>query len=74
MTQSQEFQNNPLQVGTHSLSSRLIAGTGKYADYEQMAEALDGKGDKTNAQVQYKRLIQKFPDTPAATAAKGKLK
>ncbi len=40
----------------------------------EMAEALDGKGDKVNAQTQYKRLIQKFPDTPAATAAKGKLK
>ncbi len=40
----------------------------------EMGKALDGKGDKTNALAQYKRLIQKFPDTPAAAAAKEELK
>ena len=58
MTLSQEFQNKPLQVGTHSLSSRLIAGTGKYADYEQMAEALDASGtDVVTVAVRRERLI-----------------
>lgn len=28
-----------LQIGTHTLASRLIVGTGKYASYELMAEA-----------------------------------
>ncbi len=30
-----------LRVGTHALASRLIVGTGKYASYEQMREALE---------------------------------
>ena len=38
-----------------------------------MAIALDRKGDKAKAQEHFKRLIQKFPDTPAATDAKAKL-
>ena len=58
MTLSQEFQNNPLQIGTHSLSSRLIAGTGKYTDYEQMAKALDASGtDVVTVAVRRERLI-----------------
>ena len=31
------------------------------------------KGDEAKAQEHFKRLIQKFPDTPAATDAKAKL-
>src|SRR6476469_5661586 len=30
-----------LQVGTHRLTSRLIVGTGKYSNYEQMGESLE---------------------------------
>ena len=33
-----------LQLGTHRLTSRLIVGTGKYADYEIMGEALERSG------------------------------
>ncbi|HEY4233213.1 MAG TPA: thiazole synthase [Lacipirellulaceae bacterium] len=33
-----------LQIGTHTLSSRLIVGTGKYSDYETMREALARSG------------------------------
>ena len=34
----------PLKVGPFTLDSRLIVGTGKYADYEQMNAALDASG------------------------------
>lgn len=34
----------PLQLGRHTLASRLIVGTGKYADYQVMREALDVSG------------------------------
>jgi thiazole synthase len=33
-----------LQLGTHSFTSRLIVGTGKYADYDQMRESLIRSG------------------------------
>jgi thiazole synthase len=33
-----------LQIGTHILNSRLIVGTGKYADYDVMREALARSG------------------------------
>lgn len=33
-----------LNVGGHELASRLIVGTGKYADYETMQHALDASG------------------------------
>ncbi|HUT12765.1 MAG TPA: thiazole synthase [Thermoguttaceae bacterium] len=32
---------DPLQIGSHTFSSRLIVGTGKYATYELMREALN---------------------------------
>ncbi len=32
--------DNRLRLGTHTLASRLIVGTGKYANYELMGEAL----------------------------------
>jgi len=35
---------DPLQLGSHTLHSRLIVGTGKYSDYEQMRESLDASG------------------------------
>jgi thiazole synthase len=47
-----------LQVGTHTLSSRLIVGTGKYASYAQMAEALERSGtDCITVAVRRERLI-----------------
>src|SRR3954471_217429 len=33
-----------LQLGTHRFTSRLIVGTGKYANYEQMGESLERSG------------------------------
>ena len=30
-----------LQLGTHRFNSRLIVGTGKYANYELMGESLE---------------------------------
>jgi thiazole synthase len=33
-----------LQIGTHTFASRLIVGTGKYADHESMREALARSG------------------------------
>ena len=36
--------DTPLVLGGHALQSRLIVGTGKYADYPTMREALDASG------------------------------
>ncbi|MAE65350.1 MAG: thiazole synthase [Phycisphaeraceae bacterium] len=36
--------DTPLIVGGRTLDSRLIVGTGKYEDYETMAQALDASG------------------------------
>jgi thiazole synthase len=47
-----------LQVGTHTLASRLIVGTGKYATYEQMSEALALSGtDCITVAVRRERLV-----------------
>ncbi|MEM9417428.1 MAG: thiazole synthase [Planctomycetota bacterium] len=37
-------EDQPLIVGGKTLASRLIVGTGKYKDYEQMQQALDASG------------------------------
>ncbi|MDX1564741.1 MAG: thiazole synthase, partial [Phycisphaeraceae bacterium] len=48
----------PLKLGPHTLGSRLIVGTGKYADYEQMARALDHSGaEVVTVAVRRERLI-----------------
>jgi thiazole synthase len=48
----------PLQLGSHLLASRLIVGTGKYASYESMGEALDVSGtDCITVAVRRERLI-----------------
>lgn len=50
----------PLRIGTHELSSRLIVGTGKYASYEQMGEALERSGaDCLTVAIRRERLIDK---------------
>ena len=47
-----------LRIGTHSLSSRLIVGTGKYATYDLMREALDLSGcDCLTVAVRRDRLV-----------------
>lgn len=45
-------------LGAHSLQSRLIVGTGKYADYELMARSLEASGtDCITVAVRRERLI-----------------
>jgi len=52
------FADEPLTIGTHKLLSRLIVGTGKYADYRLMAESLDLSGtDCITVAVRRERLI-----------------
>jgi len=47
-----------LQLGTHRFTSRLIVGTGKYADYEVMGEALARSGTECiTVAVRRERLI-----------------
>jgi thiazole synthase len=47
-----------LSIGTHTLSSRLIVGTGKYSSYDLMAESLDAAGtDCITVAVRRERLI-----------------
>ena len=48
----------PLRIGTHTLNSRLIVGTGKYASHELMGECLDLSGtDCITVAVRRERLI-----------------
>ncbi len=47
-----------LRIGSHTFSSRLIVGTGKYADYELMSEALAVSGTECiTVAVRRERLI-----------------
>jgi thiazole synthase len=47
-----------LRIGTHTLASRLIVGTGKYASYELMSESLGASGtDCITVAVRRERLI-----------------
>ena len=47
-----------LRIGSHTFSSRLIVGTGKYASYEVMREALDISGTECiTVAVRRERLI-----------------
>lgn len=47
-----------LTIGTHTLSSRLIVGTGKYATYEQMGQSLEACGtDCITVAIRRERLI-----------------
>ena len=50
--------DDPLVIGTHTLASRLIVGTGKYATYALMGEALERSGtDCITVAVRRERLI-----------------
>jgi thiazole synthase len=47
-----------LQLGTHRFNSRLIVGTGKYANYELMGEALERSGTECiTVAIRRERLI-----------------
>jgi thiazole synthase len=47
-----------LQLGTHRFASRLIVGTGKYANYEQMGESLERSGTECiTVAIRRERLI-----------------
>ncbi|QDT01003.1 Thiazole synthase [Adhaeretor mobilis] len=47
-----------LTIGTHTLASRLIVGTGKYSTYEQMGESLAASGtDCITVAIRRERLI-----------------
>src|SRR4051794_18136900 len=47
-----------LQLGTHRFTSRLIVGTGKYANYEQMGESLERSGTECiTVAIRRERLI-----------------
>ena len=49
---------DPLRIGSHTFSSRLIVGTGKYSSYELMREALDLSGTECiTVAVRRERLI-----------------
>ncbi len=49
---------DPLQIGSHTLSSRLIVGTGKYASYERMQECLATSGTECiTVAVRRERLV-----------------
>jgi thiazole synthase len=51
---------DPLKIGSHVLASRLIVGTGKYASYELMAEALALSGTECiTVAVRRERLIDR---------------
>lgn len=49
---------DPLRIGSHVFRSRLIVGTGKYANYDLMREALDASGSECiTVAVRRERLI-----------------
>lgn len=57
-TQRDQSYDDPLRLGRHTLQSRLIVGTGKYASYELMAEALELSGtDCITVAVRRERLV-----------------
>jgi len=50
--------DDPLRIGSHTFSSRLVVGTGKYADYDVMRDALDLAGAECiTVAVRRERLI-----------------
>src|SRR5262249_33234567 len=50
--------DKPLVIGRFSFTSRLITGTGKYANYEQMRACLEASGcEVTTVAVRRERLV-----------------
>lgn len=57
-TRSTPADDNQVVIGTHTLKSRLIVGTGKYATFEQMQECLEISGaDVITVAVRRERLV-----------------
>ncbi len=55
-----DFVEEPLKLGPVTIHGRLIVGTGKYASYETMAEALDLSGaEVVTVAVRRERLIDR---------------
>ena len=55
---TEPLAGDALHIGSHTFSSRLIVGTGKYADYELMSEALAVSGTECiTVAVRRERLI-----------------
>src|SRR4026209_2439049 len=53
-----ESTTDVLRLGTHTFTSRLIVGTGKYADYQIMGEALERSGTECiTVAIRRERLI-----------------
>lgn len=58
---SQTASDAPLRIGNHTLTSRLIVGTGKYETFELMREALDVSGTHCiTVAVRRERLYDQF--------------
>jgi thiazole synthase len=58
MMATAEATKESLQLGTHRFASRLIVGTGKYADYQIMGEALERSGTECiTVAIRRERLI-----------------
>ncbi len=58
MSEIKSQPSDTLRIGSHTFSSRLIVGTGKYASYEGMRESLDISGTECiTVAVRRERLI-----------------
>ena len=58
MSSTTDTSTEVLQLGTHRFTSRLIVGTGKYADYEIMGESLARSGTECiTVAVRRERLV-----------------
>ena len=61
-----EVSTEVLQLGTHTFTSRLIVGTGKYADYDTMRESLVRSGTECiTVAVRRERLYRRGRQQPA---------
>ncbi|MFK7735872.1 MAG: thiazole synthase [Pirellulaceae bacterium] len=59
-SKSTEFVDSPLKVGEHTLSSRLIVGTGKYDTLEIMKDSLEASGsDAVTVAVRRERMYDR---------------
>lgn len=59
-SQGTDSQQDAIRIGTHTLHSRLIVGTGKYATFELMQQALELSGtDCVTVAVRRERLMDK---------------
>ncbi|MBX3365621.1 MAG: thiazole synthase [Phycisphaeraceae bacterium] len=57
-TTTPQRRDDPLRIGPITLNRRLIVGTGKYADYTQMQQALDASGaEVVTVAVRRERLV-----------------